>query len=1362
MKILAWNCRGLGNSATVRQLAHLVRLHNPDVMVLSETRLPIDKFKRVCTKLHFIDLHYIPPNGLSGGFALCWMKGVHCSVQAASKNVIMGKIISDPPGIPWMLLGTYGPPNRVDKEHFWLQMGDTIMKSQLPLIMLGDMNGTLNDRECFNYHGNTSLYAFDFRRMVQRAGLIDLGFIGPNFTWAKGGRNSNGSGAMKRARLDLGLASTDWRILFPNAIVHHLAASESDHRPLLVDTLGGAKCKGRQFKYENMWERDPRSFWVVKEAWKARRHAHPMINFHKKVKATGRKLGNWNKTQFTHLSQQIQIAKSNLQQVEQRYPDDGVQVDKARQALSEALLREEIHWKQKSRVQWLQEGDMCSKFFMASTIVRRRRNYIQHIKLTPEEDWIRNHDQIAQCFLNKFKEIFKKADTDLSTLRDGVFNSTITEQDNSLLNAIPQQDEIKLALCDMGKDKAPGPDGLPPSFYLHHWDTVHTDLIEMVIHFFSHMELPQFINDTSLVLVPKKDSPCLVNDYRPIALCNVAYKIISKIIASRLRDLLPRIVSPNQASFVKGRHIAENTMIAREIVHSMRRRKGKRGFMLIKLDLEKAYDKLDWDFILRVLHQLGFNRPFTEWIKACISVHEIKLLLNGSPAGKFTPERGLRQGDPLSPALYIMAAETLSRLLLEKEQHGLLKVFKLTRRGDSVTHLMFADDIMLFGEATIREAKSFLDCLNYYCNCSGQAINFSKSSVYFSRGVASRKAQVIAQTLGMRKMNRSATCLGIPLFRSIKHTEDTKHLIDKVLKRIQGWKMRLLSSAGKTCLVKAVGSSLSNYVASSDVIPSSTAKKVDKLLRDFWWGDTELKRKLHLVSWDRLCKPKNVGGLGFRATETMNEAFLMKWAWKILNGEECLWRKVMNDKYIKNQNFLDLEAKQSDSMLWKAILRARTTLGKGICRKIGDGNSTSIWFDPWVPGDIRQPTPSVDDAGTISLVSNFITDQQWNAELVKRWFRREDAKRIINISLPGRPVRDSWLWLPSTNGEFTIKSAYKLLKNGNHSNEGDGKWKSIWGAKIHNRLKMFWWRLLANCIPTKERLSMSIPIQDTTCTFCFTCAENSFHLLWECQYARAIWFGCSWSVRADVISVSNWDEWMGWFSNATNRPSFLDFNTFLGGAAIIFENIWRERNGRIHDRRSNPFVVSINSINNRLGELMQPTDSVHTNPSQWQPPPEGWVACNSDVAIGQNQSSGAAIFRDSGGNILRSASFRLNHYDPLPGEVAAVCESAGLAVELGYDNLVFQCDSLNAVAALKTKSQDIHKLQFNIQEYVHKFLSIAGKFNLWEIVWTPRGCNGVAHSVAQWANRFNKFGFIDLANFGDSLQLLSADGHGSV
>ncbi|KAF4391672.1 hypothetical protein F8388_005437 [Cannabis sativa] len=223
--------------------------------------------------------HYVPPIGQSGGLGLCWVKGVACNIISSTKFVIVGEISSDPPGIPWLLFGVYGPPRYQDKEAFWLALGDAALTMDVPIVVIGDLNGTLKDSECLNYAnaGNSSRYAFDLRRMVNRVGLVDLGYQGPGFTWTKGSSRNihSGRNCIKRARLDRGLATTDWRIQFPNAIVQHLSATVSDHRPILLDTTGGARCCSRLFKYENMWARDKRCFWVVKEAWAKCLHHNP-------------------------------------------------------------------------------------------------------------------------------------------------------------------------------------------------------------------------------------------------------------------------------------------------------------------------------------------------------------------------------------------------------------------------------------------------------------------------------------------------------------------------------------------------------------------------------------------------------------------------------------------------------------------------------------------------------------------------------------------------------------------------------------------------------------------------------------------------------------------------------------------------------------------------------------------------------------------------------------------------------------------------------------------------------------------------------------------------------------------------------
>ncbi|KAF4395281.1 hypothetical protein F8388_001668 [Cannabis sativa] len=177
-----------------------------------------------------------------GGLGLCWNEDVKCEIDISSKYVISAAIDSEPKGFKWMLMGIYGPPHREDKEAFWINIGDMVNQSPRPVLLIGDMNGTLKDSECFHYanQGNSSRYAFDFRRMVNGVGLIDLGFQGPCYTWAKDRDSNNHGGSTKRARLDRGLASPDWRVMFPNAIVKHLSSMGSDHRPILLDSTGGA------------------------------------------------------------------------------------------------------------------------------------------------------------------------------------------------------------------------------------------------------------------------------------------------------------------------------------------------------------------------------------------------------------------------------------------------------------------------------------------------------------------------------------------------------------------------------------------------------------------------------------------------------------------------------------------------------------------------------------------------------------------------------------------------------------------------------------------------------------------------------------------------------------------------------------------------------------------------------------------------------------------------------------------------------------------------------------------------------------------------------------------------------------------
>lgn len=216
---------------------------------------------------------------------------------------------------------------------------------------------------------------------------------------------SNAGPSLKRARLDRALGIVDLRISWPNEIVHHLQTAASDHNPILLDTTRGRQGRKGKFKYELLWERDPRVLWVVKRAWLERRHTNPMVNLYRKLKDTNEHLTKCNKTHFRKLTVQIEEARSRLAEIKKIDEYNEEEHARTRNALNEALTREEIFWKQKSRVAWLKDVDKATKFFMASTVTRRRKNFIQAVK---DEKGMIYEDigDIAQLFIDKFTKTF--------------------------------------------------------------------------------------------------------------------------------------------------------------------------------------------------------------------------------------------------------------------------------------------------------------------------------------------------------------------------------------------------------------------------------------------------------------------------------------------------------------------------------------------------------------------------------------------------------------------------------------------------------------------------------------------------------------------------------------------------------------------------------------------------------------------------------------------------------------------------------------------------------------------------------------------------------------------------------------------
>lgn len=239
----------------------------------------------------------------------------------------------------------------------------------------------------------------------------------------------------------------------------------------------------------------------------------------------------------------------------------------------------------------------------------------------------------------------------------------------------------------------------------------------MVQESLKNKQMLKSLNSTFLALIPKKEGANRMDQFRPIALCNVVYKIITKLIAKRLKPLLGALISTEQGGFVEGRQILDGVMIATEVIHSMA--SSKERAMFIKLDMAKAYDWVSWEFLQNILLAFGFKDEWVSWVLSCVTSSSFSVLINGESSNWFSASRGLRQGDPLSPYLFIIMAEGLGRFIKSQVRQGRIHGWSWNNDLPPYCHLQFVDDTALMGLARISEAVNFRRTLDIYLKASG-------------------------------------------------------------------------------------------------------------------------------------------------------------------------------------------------------------------------------------------------------------------------------------------------------------------------------------------------------------------------------------------------------------------------------------------------------------------------------------------------------------------------------------------------------------------------------------------------------------------------------------------------------------------
>jgi hypothetical protein len=346
-----------------------------------------------------------------------------------------------------------------------------------------------------------------------------------------------------------------------------------------------------------------------------------------------------------------------------------------------------------------------------------------------------------------------------------------------------------------------------------------------------------------------------------------------------------------------------------------------------------------------------------------------------------------------------------------------------------VNHLLFADDSLLFFKANGAGANEISQSLDLYCRASGQKINLSKSSIFFSKGCPHAVRDEVKGILNVPNESLQDKYLGMPSDVGRSKNGAFKYLKDRVWSKVQGWMEMILSAGGKEVLIKSVAQAVPIYSMACFKLPRGLCKHIDSLIRKFWWGSKAGERKTAWVAWEEMTKPKYMGGLGFRDTELFNLALLARQAWRILQNPNTLSARILKAVYFPETDFLDSELGSHPSQVWHALVEGKQALSLGLIRRIGDGKTTRVWTHNWLPrSEMMRPIASL-SGDPPQLVSDLInvTSASWKQEKVQECFVKADCDVILGIPLCTRNIPDFWSWSFDKRGMFTVRSAYRML-----------------------------------------------------------------------------------------------------------------------------------------------------------------------------------------------------------------------------------------------------------------------------------------------------------------------------------------------
>lgn len=1140
-KILIWNVRGLNSSSRQDSVRTLVDSSRADIVCLQETKIAALPRRVLLSALgsDFTDFIELPAAGASGGILMAWRRHITCSgarrVDANSSSVQF----CSGNGTNWWLTCVYGPQGNEGKIQFLQELRDIRAACHGPWIVAGDYNLIYKDEDKNNSNLNRAMMG-RFRHLIDDLALKEIPLHGRKYTW------SNQQDSPTLVKLDRVLCSVDWEDLFPNCLLQSMASEDSDHCPLLLG-LHDNKTGKRRFHFESFWPKLEGFQDAVALTWNSVPTGPcPFSTLDNKLKAVTRSLQSWSDKTIGHVNSQLALAREVLHQLEIANDSRTLSVGEIwfknnlkKHSLALASLKRTIA-RLRSRIGWLREGDANTQLFHIHARHRKRKNFIS--KLISQGQICTKHEDKAQL-MDEFYENL------LGTSMDREETINLEElgshtHDLSSLEVPFTEQEVWSTIKQLPSDKAPGPDGFTGRFYKSCWQIIKHDIMAAVWAVWSRKFMGfSCLNSAYITLIPKKEDADQPKDFRPISLVHSFAKLITKMLANRLAGRLQQMVSPNQSAFIKGRFIQDNFMLVQQTTRFLHQQQQPR--ILFKLDISKAFDSVSWSFLLEVLQHLGFGQIWRDMTSGLLYSSSTQVLLNGIPGERIAHRRGLRQGDPLSPMLFILVMDVLGHMITKAAQDGMLQ--PLSRRAVQHRISLYADDVVLFLRPETNDIAITMDILRLFGEASGLKTNLQKSNVLPIR-CSDHEIEVVQQQLPCELSNFPCKYLGLPLSLKRLTRQQIQPIIDRIAGQLPGWKADLMTRAGRKVHVQFVLTAMLIYLAMAIDFPQWALKEVEKIQRGYLWRGCKEAHGGHcLVAWDTVCHPIELGGLGISNLRNLGWALRVRWLWL--------------QKTEPNRPWSAFPIQVPDPV--------RALFSVMISTNVGNGADTLFWIDRWINGRcIADLAPRLLAAVPKRrmqrrTVQEALTDRTWISDIqgaltvgvIVEYLQLWDLLYGLELQ---PDVDDKHIWRASASGQYSAKSAYECLFYGATK---FGPYERIWRSWAPAKCRFFLWLVAHNRCWTADRLARHGLPHLEKCVLCDQEDENIDHILVSCVFSRQFWFHILRQVGLHSLAPqpteSSFDAWWERAHATTTglTQKGLDSLIILGAWTI-----WKQRN----------------------------------------------------------------------------------------------------------------------------------------------------------------------------------------------------------